>query len=222
MKGDALIDELKRKFDVQKDSELVKILGGTQSGVSQLGKSGEISPKNISGMIARSRDLSRESYSNECIQTIVEFFPVSRVKSKQGKKFEILNQKEERDRNIKSVLEKCIGIYSYYDSKGEIIYVGKTKNNLWLEMNNAYNRRRAAHTIWQVDHPIANKKADKVGDVHRKITKRNAYLYDTAAYFSAYTIDRLLVDKLEALLIRMLPNDLTNYRIEGQTTPSVD
>jgi hypothetical protein len=76
----------------------------------------------------------------------------------------------------------------------------------------------AAHEIWVVAHPENRAFARRT----RRIRRTNVHLYDTAKFFSAYEVHEDFIDKLETLFIRILPNNLTNVRIEGQTERSVE
>ena len=40
-------------------------------------------------------------------------------------------------------------------------------------------------------------------------------MYHAAYFFSAYHVEEGFIDEVEKLLIRMIPNDLLNHRMEG-------
>jgi len=110
-------------------------------------------------------------------------------------------KKELRDR-----LKEVNGIYIFYDSLGKAIYVGKTKrvgnDHLLGEIKNAWERQRDYHQQVRIKKGLA--------------FKYESYkLKDAAHYISAYEISEEHISMIEALLTRILPNNLTNKRIES-------
>jgi hypothetical protein len=218
----ALKDVLCPDGRVASDSQLAAALSYVPGRISQLnGK--EVTASIVGNIVQRAvRGAARKaqaSLAQDWVRTIAEFFPVAATDSKQGARFEILDQNDPRHKPLCLLLRNTkAGLYSFYNSEASIIYLGKTKNNLWSELNNAFNRDMAAHEIWFVRHP-QNKSFTRSP---RPIRRTNVHLYDTAQFFSAYEVDERFVDKLEAMFIRMLPNNLTNVRIEGQTDRTVE
>jgi hypothetical protein len=47
-----------------------------------------------------------------------------------------------------------------------------------------------------------------------KISKTDGILVETACYFSAYEVDSDLIDPLEAISIRLIPNNIVNSRMD--------
>ena len=125
-----------------------------------------------------------------------------------------LNEAADDQKALIRILKDSIGIYSFYNSELEIIYIGKTKNNLWDEMKNAYNRHLPHYYRYYVQHPNGKFKTTSSGNA-RKIQNRQLYVYETATYFSAYSVDRNMIDDVEKFMIRLMPNDLINVRMEG-------
>ena len=107
------------------------------------------------------------------------------------------------------------GLYVFYDSRGKALYVGQTqKQNIWKEMNLAFNRDRSAQVLMLVKHPERNVEFMPANSKVRQPADTILRLYDLAAYFSAYEVIPEMVDNLEALLVRAFPNDLLNYKME--------
>ncbi|MEO9624105.1 MAG: hypothetical protein ABJF09_06140 [Qipengyuania citrea] len=152
----------------------------------------------------------------ENIFPIVEFFEVD-FDDKSEKSFLDLSQEDKCE--LRSHLIGSKGVYAFYNSEFEIIYVGKTKSNLWNEMKLAFNRSMPHYNRLAVHHPSGRYKATSGGV--RVIRPKTLHVYDCATYFSAYrVVDESLIDLLELMLIRICPNDLLNVRIEGNHTLS--
>jgi len=153
------------------------------------------------------------------IEPVVEYLPIARSLSKRGAKWEIFSEKDENDGNVhylgsvKAELKANSGIYVFYDSVGRAIYVGRaTRLKLWAEANNAFNRDRKEHqSVWAVKHPERNMKNSTT---KRQIVRREFFLHEIAAYFSAYKVAQEHVNTLEAFLIRAFANNLMNKKIE--------
>ena len=65
---------------------------------------------------------------------------------------------------------------------------------------------------------IENYTVPKSGKM-RTLKRRERHIYDCAMRFSAYAIDDdTLIDVVELMMIRLVPNDLLNVRMEGNTT----
>ena len=106
------------------------------------------------------------------------------------------------DEKLVNILHETKGIFSFYDSDGKIIYVGKTeKKTLMNEMTQAYNLARPNYR---------RKLADKNG----KFTVRKLSINDTAQFFSAYEVDGAVIGNIEALITRMIPNNIVNKKTE--------
>jgi hypothetical protein len=155
-------------------------------------------------------------YLKEQINPIVEFFPIE-GDEKSDRSFLDLSRPD--CKKLRGDLDRSIGIYSFYNSEYELIYLGKTKSSLWAEMKHAYNRTMTDYSRFKVYHPsdVYKPTSGKV----RVIQRKSIHLYDCAAYFSAYSIrDEVLIDVLELMMIRMCPNDILNVRMEGNMTLS--
>jgi hypothetical protein len=152
-----------------------------------------------------------EACLKRAIQPIIEFFPVDRSNAEKPKL--VPTDENNFNKKLQKTLKDSPGIYLFYNSEGKVIYVGKTKKNLWAEMNSVFNRDRPAQKIKDVKHPIHHAFKPAFAK-QRRPKERPVRLFDITAYFSAYQVDPSLIGNLEALLIRALPNNLVNIKME--------
>jgi hypothetical protein len=83
------------------------------------------------------------------------------------------------------------------------------------ELKNAYNRERGdVQSIYRVTHPNNNYHFKSSEEKSRQIRRLSVPIFELAAYFSAYEVEKDLINKLEALLVRAFANDLLNVRME--------
>jgi hypothetical protein len=91
------------------------------------------------------------------------------------------------------------GIYAFFDSTGELVYVGKTTKNLFTEIQQRYTGKK-----------IRFRTLSKNGT-----PKWNAWTVKKVAQFvSAYGVDKAFVTNVEALLTRLIINMASNIRVE--------
>ena len=147
-------------------------------------------------------------------KVVVEFF---RCEDSETHERSFLNEKEPDQNILIGLLSRTKGIYAFYNSEFEVIYVGKTKNNLWEEMKTSYNKKMPHYKLYYVHHPRERYKATSSG-VARKIQSRTPYVWETAIYFSAYSVEEGHIDDLERFIIRIMPNDVSNKRMEGNNS----
>lgn len=162
-------------------------------------------------------DISHEAaaIAEQRIHPIVEFFPID-YSCRSLRDF--IDVQETDRKLLRTALASTKGLYVFYNSEFEIIYLGKTKSKLWTEMKNAYSRPMAHYSRYAVQYPRGRYKED-AGRTLRPLRRGKRFIYDCAAYFSASSIeDDTLIDVFELMLIRLLPNDLLNVRMEGNTT----
>lgn len=96
-------------------------------------------------------------------------------------------------------LEQAAGIYSFYDSSGRLIYLGKTEHNhLLAEMGQQFSRRKV---LIRRTNPRGN-------FVHMKVPLR-----EFVEYCSAYRVHKSVISDFEALIARLTPNDISNSQI---------
>ena len=126
---------------------------------------------------------------------------------------------EEQNEELIKALRQTRGLYSFYNSELEIIYVGKTTDNFWNQMRISFNRMMPHHLLYTTHSDFEPTYEPK--SKFKPIKRRQIYLWEAAKYFSAYQIDdEDLIPELEKLLIRMMPNDVVNVRMEGNTSLS--
>jgi hypothetical protein len=222
VRGDELVRALKTKLYGRKSGatnrNLANSLGYKESNIGVMSQNLNISPAIVANIVYRAALSGKRSASVGWIKTVVEFYDIKKVRSKQGTRWEIFDKDENKHSPLHNLLKETkAGLYAFYNSEGSIIYLGKTKNNLWSEMQGAFNRDMTAHEIWTVAHPHTPFERRS-----RRIRRTSVHLHDTAVFFSAYEVDSTFIDRLETLFIRVLPNNLTNVRIEGQTERSVE
>lgn len=154
------------------------------------------------------------------IVPIVEFFELNATWTAQGKTCNLFSPKDEETgkenrylTGVRKRLSEAHGIYIFHDSRGRAIYAGKAaEQNLWKEMNNAFNRDRGeVQNIKRAYHPVAR---GTFGAGQVKIKKQAVALHHIASYASAYEVPDGLIGKFEALIVRSFANDLLNVRME--------
>lgn len=216
MRGNELCDRLLYQIGCDTDSALADAMGLTPGRISQLRKVSRIDANYVAKLIANVAVKHAASTLRTSVRPIVEFFPIQKSKKRDKGRDIPFDTTIPQGVNLAEHLRGAKGLYSFYNSQAEIIYFGKTeKLNLYDEMINAYNRDLPNYRIYRVKHPWGKYKSSLKSEL-RKIQKRNVLLSDTASFFSAYSVTTDLIGTLEALLIRMVPNDLVNARIESK------
>jgi DNA-binding transcriptional regulator YdaS (Cro superfamily) len=217
LKGAELCTELKRALGVATNAELAKLIGVTSSRVAQIGSKRIVSARNVAKIVEQASRLHTKDAFAQAIHPIVEFFEITSSQSRENGRFIPFSKTTSDGRKLYSRLVNASGLYSYYNSQAEIIYLGKTEtNNHYAELINAFNRKLTSYEIYCVEHPSGRFKP-RSEDKLRRIKKIPVRLCDTAAYFSAYSVSSDFVGVLEALFIRIAPNELINVRIERST-----
>ncbi len=183
-----------------------------------LNQSKQLTNLELEGLFERMREAAAGEALHVAIAPIVEYFPIDRVESKQGMKWELFSTGKSAPlpaRGLREKLENAQGIYVFYDTRGRALYAGKTtKRTLWAEMKSAFNRDRGRQELFRVEHPTRNQAFVSASDKLRSIKQTSVPLADMAAYFSAYEISPGMIDSIEALIIRAFANDLLNTRME--------
>lgn len=219
MKGIELIEELKRKFAIQTDRALAKRLGMTSVALADWKRRrSPLSVKQIANAIDKASKSSVTESQRSTIRPIVEFFPIEKILSEKSDKCSVLPVGKDAGRHraeLKAQLEKSKGLYIFYDTRGKALYAGQTRRqNLWKEINLAFNRDRSAQVMTLVRHPKKDVAFKSANEKVRQPTDITLKLHDLAAYFSAFEVADQMVDELEALLVRAFPNDLLNLKME--------
>lgn len=225
MTGEDLIDILQKQLIEQRGTksitqrELASELGITVPTLSKWRSRKVWTPLQVAQLIQKRCNVQRNSVLKSAITPIVEFFALDNTESKKGANWEIFDPATSSYLlGLKDRLAVSCGVYIFYDSRGQVIYAGKTERvktqKLWAEINNAFNRDRDVQRIKKVDHPIRNIEFKAGEEKQRQIYDRPVQLHELASYLSAYEVADGLIGKVEALLVRGFANDLLNVRME--------
>ena len=213
-----LLDAIAKRKIYSSDKELAEYLGVTTGRISQMRKNGKpLTTRQMVTYLDLARDEGFIMALEDPIKPVVEMFPIEPTASKQDKKMEPIptGVNNPRNKEIRQHLEGAKGIYVFFDSSGKAIYAGKTeRQNLWKEMVGAYNRKRADQQAFLVPHPSTDVAFSIEMEKKRQPKKRPVYLHSNAAYFSAYEVSLSLIPTLEALLVRVFCNTLSNKKME--------
>ena len=219
MKPENLINALKKKFKINTDKALIDSLGISAATLSSW-RNGDsnISASKLANFIHRTVTKCEREARLYSIRPIVEYYPIEPSESKLGAKWELFDTKDKKNQRqikIKEYLRKSSGIYIFYDSQCKAIYVGKAKDqDLWYEMNNAFNRYRETQKLKAVNHPTTGQSFFPAYEAPRQIKNSYFLLHDLACYFSAYEIKKDLINNMEAMLVRGFANTILNVRME--------
>jgi len=188
--GTILIHTLRTELDCKNNNQLAKKLGVTAPQISAW------SQASLSRTIARNilRRLEQRFVRNS-FERIFEFRKL--LPPDTGKANTI--RKRIGSKEICKTLAEAKGIYAFYDSRGRIIYIGKTeKNHLLGEMGQQFSNRK-----------VAIRRTNRKGNfVHMKVPLR-----DFVEYRSAYKVHSEVIADFEALVARLAPNNLENSQI---------
>lgn len=210
VQSDKLVIELQKRI---KDSDLAARLGKTSNTIDNWQKKpGPLSSARVASLVngamnaeaKREREKAnqeREKIYKDLITPIIEYFPIPIEKTGSGRNTILPGIKKKDEHPVRVKLEDAkAGIYIFYDSRGRSIYVGKTTNSLWLEMNNAYKNR--SEKMRRIDY---DGNAKPKGNLN---PPKNVKLHELARFFSAYEIDPRLTHNIEVLILRAFANDL--------------
>ena len=219
MKASDLVAALGKKLKAVSMRDLASELGVSQQTLINWNKQASaLKPNQVATVITKSRQTAVARSQDETIRPIVEFYPIDMVETKQDKGWEVFgagNGTTLYAQGLKDKLQKVHGIYVFYDSSGHALYVGKAREqNVWKEMNLAFNRQRAVQKIRIVHHPDRNQQFKSGHERQRQPIATQLKLFDLAYYFSVYKIDVDMIDNLEALMVRAFSNDLLNVKME--------
>jgi DNA-binding transcriptional regulator YdaS (Cro superfamily) len=213
-----LFDAIRKRYKLDSDSKLAMFLGVTSARISQMrSRPHKLSARQIVTYIDRAKKSGEAAALAEPIRAIVEMYPIDHTSSRQGAAVEMLptGDGHPRNRAIRKCLEETKGVYIFFDSQGQAIYVGKNESgNLWSEMTSAFNRKISNNTAFFVDHPSTGKAFSPAWKKPRQPRRRIIHLRVSAMYFSAYEVSKPLVGGLEALLVRSFCNTLANKKME--------
>jgi hypothetical protein len=219
VKATDLIEALAKKLKTNSQSELARVLGisvGTLANWKN--RNEDLSPLQVASALEKSRSAAVQKAQLETIQPIVEFYRIDKCLTDREASWQVFDGSAEAilyAQGLKDELKVRYGIYIFYDSRGHALYVGKArKQTIWKEMNLAFNRKREVQTITLVQHPERNQEFKPGYERLRQPADTQLELSDLACYFSAYRVDKGMIDDLEALMVRGFANDLLNVRME--------
>jgi hypothetical protein len=185
-------------------------------------------PRQIAEVVQRAAAASQKRTHVTSVRPLVEFFPITKVLSKQEAKYELFATNDGDNgvhpyfSGLKKELQERHGVYIFFDSRGQAIYAGKARKlRLWQEMKGAFNRERADwQTIRRVHHPKNKVRYRSTNEKARQIRELAVPLHELATYFSAYQVADPMIGVVEAMLVRSFANDLLNKRMEQFGTSS--
>ena len=193
--GALLVEMLLAELACDNKNQLANRLGVAAAKVQSWENAKSLSKTVVKNVIAAVRNAAIRT----AIEPIMEFHALNHL---HGHDKDTLLKKID-NKVICERLKDSTGIYSFYDSNGRIIYVGKTeKNTLMAEMTQAFNLSRPNYS---------RKLADKNG----KFGTNQLSIRDTAEFVSAYKVDEHAIGNVEAFLTRMMPNDIVNKKTEN-------
>lgn len=219
MKAIELIAALSKALGTNSQGELAKIIGVTVGTLNNWkNRNEDLSANQVASALAKSRSAAIRKSQTETILPIVEFYKIDRCEAPRSRKWEIFDGRKSASlyaQGLKAALDDSYGIYIYYDSRGQALYVGKAREQtIWKEMNLAFNRTRDVQKISLVRHPERSQTFKPGYEKLRQPKDIRLELFDLACYFSAYNVDDGMIDDLEALMVRGFANNLLNVRME--------
>lgn len=229
MHGTDFLNEISKRIAKERgtktitDAVLAREIGVSQPNLAQW-RGKELTPRQMVNLMGKIKERSAKIAIGSAIQPIVEFFNIDRVETKQSAAWLIFSTRKKGGSTehpylagLKQQLETSQGLYIFHDSRGRAIYAGKAqRQNLWKEMNLAFNRDRGdVQSIRRVTHPTSRVVFANTKDNRRSITREAVALHEIASYVSAYRVDESMIGTLEALIVRAFANDLLNVKMEN-------
>ena len=220
MNATELIDALSKKLGTTSQGELATVLGVTVGTLNNWkNRDEDLSPMQVAAALAKSRSAAVRKAQLETIQPIVELYPTIGCSSARDAKWEVFDGGKDATlyaQGLKAALLDSYGIYIFYDSRGQALYVGKAREQpIRTEMNDAYNRSRGkVQSIKLTHHPDRNQEFKPGYQKLRQPKDTKLQLYDLSCYFSAYHVDDEMIEDLEALMVRGFANSLLNVKME--------
>jgi len=185
MRASELIAALSKKLGTISQSELAAVLGvsvGTL--INWKNRDEDLSANQVASALSKSRSAAVQKAQLETIRPIVEFFAIQRCQSGRNSSWLVFNGSKDANlyaRGLKNTLEDSYGIYVFYDSRGQALYVGKAREQtIWKEMNLAFNRKRNIQKITLVSHPDRNQEFKPGYEKLRQPKDTLLELYDLA------------------------------------------
>ena len=219
MKAIELIEALEKKLGTNSHAELAAVLGVTVGTLNNWkNRNEDLSAFQVASALAKSQNAAVRTAQLTTIQPIVEFYRIKLTPSKRETCSQVFDGGEDDSlyaQGLKVALKDSCGIYIFYDSRGQALYVGKAREQtIWKEMNLAFNRKRDVQKISLVHHPERNQEFKPGYEKLRQPKDTQLELCELACYFSAYDVADGMINDLEALMVRSFANNLLNVRME--------
>jgi hypothetical protein len=222
MNGADFVEKLMQQFECDTETQLAEVLGQKQPTINNWKRREKITATVAAKAMRRLadrveveaeelRDQLRARQVAHSISALVEYAPIAVWHRPGNQNAQIKAADGYAHLDIRKTLEDRRGIYIFYSSMCSPIYVGKAnKTELWGECNDAFNRHLKGD-LSRVNYPDVTQKTR----TQPKLGRHTAKVYEVASYVSAYEVDKVLVDKVEALMIRSFINQLANVKIEN-------
>ena len=154
MKSAELLRHLTRKLGDISDIKLAAMLDiGPRTLTHWRKEDTLLTPLKVANVIDRAHRAATSKVHADALTPIVEFFPIDCVRVGRTKhRLEVFDTTSAAGRHYLGLQEMLLnaksGIYIFYDSRGKALFAGQTKKqNIWKEMNHAFNRDRSEQVI---------------------------------------------------------------------------
>jgi hypothetical protein len=141
----------------------------------------------------------RSQTIHHAIRPITEFHYLD---ADHHKNVDSLRKRLKNEKIFNKLNEQEGGVYAFFDTKGEVIYVGRTFGNLFKEIEQSYNNKHIRFRIIGAD---------------GKAKWKRRPIKEIAQFVSAYGVHEGLITNVEALLTRIIINKASNIRTEHFT-----
>jgi transcriptional regulator with XRE-family HTH domain len=180
-----LLDALQEEYGAVTQAALAKALGVTQPTISNWVNGGEPSKTNLKLLV----EYFRDHHARTLIKPILEFQPITPVQLSNEWRFSAEKLIVEE---LKDKLSGKKGIYLFYGSTGEVLYLGKTENSLY---NEAKQRLKA-----RPNRPV-----------YAPVKGKELQMGAMAQYISAYAVSiPAAIKNVESFMLRAFANELRN------------
>ncbi len=189
-----LLDNIVReKFKKNSSREVASVLGIAKNSRDTYKSTNSAKEVTVKKAIIRAMEKYEEQMIASSLKPLCEYHKITLDKTSKG--FSI--RQSNSNKSFRTKVENRNGIYIYFDSRCRAFYVGKAqKTELFTEIE---NRTKKKITV----------RASKVGP-------KSLLQGEVLSFISAYEVTPpSLIPKLEAILIRVFKNDLTNHKVES-------
>ena len=206
----ALLSRLMEKMQCENLSQLASKIGYSATALTNMQDENADAQRLadfISKVVQKTKKTAQANTCSQSIKPIVEFAPLER-----------LERKTTHDIGMQEMLKSMNGVYIFYDSIGKALYAGKAKEQTLLEEIKSVkardrNQNQPRQTMKTVSHSERNTLFTQAIDNTKRPKTKTVYLYDIAKYFSAYEVEKGMIDSVEALLVRAFCNNLLNIQM---------